>query len=169
MRHALLAVAICLLAAGPACAGVAAREADQAPPREQPAQTQPTLLPASHTDDLRHDRILLRMYEHFVGFAKEHVQRLNVHHIKSRSRMAVTRTPQGHYLGRYHEIDRESMNCQVKRSTSRKVPFVAVLNYKEQVFEAVALSEAALRQAVFTVVASIPTCEIFSYKNGNWE
>lgn len=183
MQRALLLATLLIFACPPAWAGVGAGAPVTAVQPQGPAPAAPmapqqipyaalTVEPSPAAQPYtppRNDHPLLRMYEHFVGFAKDHIHLVNANHIESRSRMTVTSSPYGYYVGRYHEIDRESMNCEVKRSSSKKVPFVAVLRYKEHVYEAVATSEEAVRQAVFTIVRSIPTCEIFSYRNGNWE
>lgn len=115
------------------------------------------------------DEDLAGKYATFSAFAKTKVQSFNRNHRLSKSRMQIVKQPDGSYLARYHHIDSQSLICKVRRSKSKTVPFVGVVTYKEKVFEAVAESPDACRQAEFIPVAVIPSRHIFSFKKGAWQ
>ncbi|WP_199244343.1 hypothetical protein [Pseudodesulfovibrio cashew] len=114
------------------------------------------------------DEDLASKHADFTNFAKTKVSALNRNHRLSKSRMQIVQLPDGTYRARYHAIDRNSLICKVRRSKSKTIPYVAVLSYKEKVFEAIADSPAACRKAEFIPVAIIPNRHIFSYKKGAW-
>lgn len=104
----------------------------------------------------------------FELFAKAKIKQLNQNHIFSPSRMEITRQPNGTYRARYHQIDDASMDVKVSRSQSGALPYVGVLFYREQVFEATASTPAQLDPDQFSVVQIIPNRHIFSYQKGAW-
>lgn len=114
------------------------------------------------------DKDLASKYSDFVSFAKTKVQQLNRNHRFSRSRMEITRKPDGTYLARYHEIDDSTLSVKVRRSQSGSIPFVGVLSYKEQVFELMARTPEEFDSSAFSVVEIIPNRHIFSYRKGTW-
>jgi hypothetical protein len=105
----------------------------------------------------------------FKRFAVEKIQKLNSNHNLSRARMQVTKQADGTFRGLYHQINEDSFDIKVRRSSSKSVPFVGVLSYQEQVFEAVAASPAQLKNSEFTVVQVIPNKHIFSYCKNCWQ
>lgn len=115
------------------------------------------------------DEDMASKHADFSRFAKSKVSSLNQNHRLSRSRMQIMQQPDGTYRARFHAIDNTSLVCKVRRSKSKTVPFVGVLSYKEKVFEAVAETPDACRQAEFIPVAVIPNRHIFSLKQGSWQ
>lgn len=108
-------------------------------------------------------------FAEFRKFTEEKVMQLNRSHRFSRSRMEITRQPDGSYRARYHHIDDTNLGVKVSRSQSRSIPFVGVLSYSEQVFEAFAKSPEAFSSEIFSIVQIIPNRHIFSYKKGVWD
>jgi len=105
----------------------------------------------------------------FVRFAQTKLQEMNRNHRLSRARMQIDKNPDGSYRAVYHEIDDGSMACEVSRSQSKSIPYVAVLSYKEQVFAASCPTPQACRNGDFTPAGVIPNRHIFSYRNGSWQ
>lgn len=105
----------------------------------------------------------------FEVFAKSKVQQLNRNHKFSRTRMEVTKKPDGTYRARYHQIDDSTLSVKVRRSQSGAIPYVGVLSYKEQIFESSAKTVEQLDQSLFAVVKIIPNRHIFSYQKGAWK
>lgn len=114
------------------------------------------------------DNDLDRKHSDFQTFAKSKVQQLNRNHRFSRSRMDITRQPDGTYRARYHQIDDSTLSVKVRRSQSNAIPYVGVLSYREQVFESSASSPEQFEQSLFAVVEVIPNRHIFSYRKGAW-
>jgi hypothetical protein len=83
--------------------------------------------------------------------------------------MRIDKNPDGSYRAVYHEIDDGSMSCEVSRSQSKSIPYVAVLAYKEQVYSASCPNPDACRSGNFTAAGVIPNRHIFSYRNGSWQ
>lgn len=104
----------------------------------------------------------------FARFAREKVGEMNQNLIVSRERMEIRKEADGSYSAVFHKIDDTSMSCEVSRSQSRSVPYVAVLSYKEQVFAASCATPEQCRQGFFNPVGFIPNRHIFSYSNGSW-
>ena len=105
----------------------------------------------------------------FVRFARAKLEEMNRNHRLSRARMKIDKTPDGSYRAVYHQIDDASMACEVSRSQSRSIPYVAVLSYKEQIYSASCPTPDACREGQFTSVGVIPNRHIFSYSNGSWK
>jgi len=61
------------------------------------------------------------------------------------------------------------MDVKVSKSSSKTIPYVAVMKYHEVVMEYVGASREACRTATFTPKMLIPTRQIFSYKKGAWK
>jgi len=105
----------------------------------------------------------------FFRFAQTKLQEMNRNHHLSRARMKIDKTPDGSYRAVFHQIDDSSMACEVSRSQSKSIPYVAVLSYKEQVFSASCPTPQACRNGDFTPAGVIPNRHIFSYRNGSWQ
>jgi len=105
----------------------------------------------------------------FVRFARTKLEEMNRNHRLSRSRMQIDKTPDGSYRAVYHQIDDASMACEVNRSQSKSIPYVAVLSYKEQIYAASCPTPEACRQGQFAAVGIIPNRHIFSYSDGSWK
>jgi hypothetical protein len=105
----------------------------------------------------------------FFRFARSKIDEMNRNHRLSRSRMQIERKPDGSYRALYHQIDDTSMACEVSRSKSKAIPYVAVLSYREQVFATSCSTPESCRQGQFAPVEVIPNRHIFSYKNGAWQ
>ena len=114
------------------------------------------------------DRELENKSTDFENFANWKVRQMNSNHLFSRTRMEVVKQPDGTYRARFHEIDTSSLSVKVRRSQSRSIPFVGVLSYREQVYEASADTPEQFDQGSFAVVEIIPNRHIFSYQKGNW-
>lgn len=121
------------------------------------------------SDPPQKDAELAGKFAEFSKFTFEKVLQLNRSHVLARSRMEITRQPDGRYRARYHQIDDSNLGVKVSRSQSRSIPFVGVLSYSEQVFEAFAQNPDAFGSAGFSVVQIIPNRHIFSYKKGVWD
>lgn len=115
------------------------------------------------------DRDLASKYSDFENFAKLKVQQFNRNLRFSRSRMKITKKPDGTYSARYHQIEDSTLSFKVRRSQSRSIPFVGVLSYREQVFESSAATPEQFDQSRFAVVEVIPNRHIFSYRKGAWD
>jgi len=105
----------------------------------------------------------------FTDFAHKRVATINENHQYSKSRMIIIQQADGTYLARYHFINAETLDCKVRRSKSKTIPFVGVLAYHETIMEAVAESPEACRDATFNPVSIIPNRHIYSYKQGAWQ
>ncbi len=115
------------------------------------------------------DKDLASKYSDFENFAKLKVQQFNRNLRFSRSRMKITRKPDGTYSARYHQIEDSSLTFKVRRSQSRSIPYVGVLSYREHVFESSAATPEQFDQSRFAVVEVIPNRHIFSYRKGVWD
>jgi hypothetical protein len=104
----------------------------------------------------------------FKRFATQKVDQLNRNLKFSKTKMDVTRLPDGTYRARFHEIDDSSLKSKVNRSKSKTSPFVAVLSYQERVYEAYGASPEACRNGNFSLVQVTPNRHIFSYTKGAW-
>lgn len=105
----------------------------------------------------------------FVRFAQAKLAEMNRNHLRSRSRMQIEKNPDGTYRALYHQIDETTMACEVNRSKSKSIPYVAVLSYREHVYAASCPTPEACQQSNFTPVAMIPNRYIFSYNKGTWQ
>jgi hypothetical protein len=115
------------------------------------------------------DRQLAMQQADFLKFAAVKIREMNRNHILSRSRMQIERRPDGLYRALFHEIDDQSMTCQVSRSQARSAPYVAVLSYQERVYNASCATPDECRNGPFLPVEVIPNRHIFVYKNGSWQ
>lgn len=104
----------------------------------------------------------------FETFARARLRQMNDHHVLSRARMQITRSGDGLYRALFHQLDDASMACEVRRSSSRTVQFVAVLSYQERVYAADCASPEECRQGSFVAVKAIPNRHIFVYRDGSW-
>lgn len=104
----------------------------------------------------------------FAVFAKLKIQEMNRHLLCSRENMQIRKQADGSYRATYHEIDDASLTCEVNRSRSRSVPYVAVLSYREQIYAASCATPEQCAQQQFLPVDFIPNRHIFTYKNGSW-
>jgi hypothetical protein len=114
------------------------------------------------------DKDLVNRHQDFERFALKKVAQLNRNHRLSPSRMQISKQADGSYRARYHKIDDSSLAVKVNRSSSQKIPYVGIVSYREQVYEASAESPEQCKKAQFTVKEVIPNRQIFSYKKGKW-
>jgi len=105
----------------------------------------------------------------FVRFAQAKLQEMNRNHRLARERMQIVKNPDGSYRAVFHEIDDASLACEVSRSQSKTIPYVAVLSYKEQIYATTCLTPDDCRRGDFTPVEVIPNRHIFSYSKGGWQ
>jgi hypothetical protein len=115
------------------------------------------------------DRQMELQKEKFMQFAEGKIREMNRNHILSRSRMQINRGPDGLYRALFHEIDDTTLTCQVSRSQSRSIPYVAVLSYQERVYSASCATPDDCRKGQFLPVEVIPNRHIFVYNNGSWQ
>lgn len=125
------------------------------------AKKDPAALPA--------DKELAGKRTEFTRFAHNKIKEFNRNHHLSRSRMQITRQADGSWRALYHEIDDKTLLAQVRRSQSQAIPFVGVLSYQEQVFEAHGKAPDQFPSDAFDLVRIIPNRHIFSYKQGAWK
>lgn len=114
------------------------------------------------------DKELAKKNQEFEAFAHNKVQQLNDNYKFSRSRMQVVKQGDGTYLARFHQIDDASVKFKVSRSASKTAPYVAVLSYRERVYESQSNTPSGFDGA-FNVVKIIPNRHIFSYQKGVWK
>lgn len=122
-----------------------------------------------HLKKVSLDQELAQKHVDFERFAKSKVKQLNANNRFSRSRMEIVKQTDGKYRGRYHQIDDSTLSVKVRRSQSSSIPYVAVLSYREQVFESKASTREQLSKSQFAVVEVIPNRHIFSYQKGAWD
>lgn len=115
------------------------------------------------------DKELAGKHAEFTRFAHNKIKEFNRNHHLSRSRMQITRQPDGSWRALYHEIDDSTLAAQVRRSQSQAIPFVGVLSYQEQVYEANGKAPDQFPAEAFALVRIIPNRHIFSYKQGSWK
>ncbi len=115
------------------------------------------------------DAELVGKFADFKKFTVEKVKQLNRNLRFARSRMEITKQPDGSYRARDHPIDDSSLGVKVTRSQSRSIPFVGILSYQEQVYEAISRSPDSFAADGFSLVQIIPNRHIFSYKKGIWD
>ncbi len=118
--------------------------------------------------DSASDQQLTLKYNDFMQFARNKVKDLNRNHKFSRSRMQISKQPDGTYRALYHQIENSELVGTVRRSSSKSVPFVGILSYQEQVFESYGKTPEACKQGDFSLISIIPNKHIFSYKKGLW-
>ena len=105
----------------------------------------------------------------FSKFARVRAKSMARNHRMARPRMQITKQADGSYLARYHAIDMDSIVTNVRRSSSKTVPFVGVMRFCELVMEATGDSPSACKKAKFTPVTVIPNRQIFSFRKGAWQ
>lgn len=104
----------------------------------------------------------------FLRFAQGKIREMNRNHIYARPRMRISKEADGSYRAVYHQINETSLACEVNRSKSKSIPFVAVLSYQEEVYATSCATPEQCRQGEFSPVGMIPNRHIFSYRNGTW-
>jgi hypothetical protein len=107
--------------------------------------------------------------QEFFRFAQGKLRDMNRNHRLSRERMQIGKAAGGGYRATYHQIDDASMAFEVNRSTSKTIPYVAVLSYKEEIYAADCPTPEACRRGEFSPVGVIPNRHIFSFSNGSWK
>lgn len=120
-------------------------------------------------DVAKADPDLVEKRTQFQTFASAKIKQLNRNHRWAKSRMQIIKQPDGSYVGKYHQIDDQSLAVKVRRSSSKAVPYVGILSYREQILEGRAPSADALAQAKFAVKQIIPNKHLFSYMKGKWQ
>lgn len=114
------------------------------------------------------DRELSVKQAEFDRFAIEKVKQFNRNFKFSKEKMQITKLADGSYLARYHQIDKATLHSSIRRSQSKYSPFVGVLSYRENVYEAHGKSPEGCRKSTFTLVQITPNRHIFSYSKGEW-
>ncbi|OEU68288.1 MAG: hypothetical protein BA863_02985 [Desulfovibrio sp. S3730MH75] len=104
----------------------------------------------------------------FQIFAKGWVTKLNRSHIKGIQRMEIRPNEDGSYLARYHAIDPTSVQCIVKKTSSKRKGLVGLLKYIETVYESIGNSPATARKNGFKAVKRTRITEIFSNSGKGW-
>ncbi len=168
MRGTLLLMSALALLVQPVAGGE--RPADQAG-YLQASQGGTVVALSSREDSLRDrgDLQLAKLQADFEKFARAKVEEMNRNHRISRSRMQISKRQDGSYDAVFHQIDSASVTCQVSRSQSSTIPYVAVLKYQEQVLAASGSTPDHCRKGQFTPVGVIPNRHIFSYNKGSWQ
>jgi len=132
-----------------------------------PSTTTPPVTSKNLPIYLDHD--LAKKHANFTRFAKVRVKAMDRNHRLSKSRMKITKLSDGTYKALYHAIDYETVICKVRRSSSKSIPYVAILSYHELVMETTGLSPEECRTGEFKPVSIIPNRQIFSHKKGRWQ
>jgi hypothetical protein len=169
MSRTVLAAATLAMLAIPAVAAGPAADQISSPP----ARTEGTMTARAPSKDsapaAREDAQLAKLQADFERFARAKVDEMNRNHRLSRSRMQISKQGDGSYGAVFHQIDGSSVTCQVTRSQSKTIPFVAVLAYQEQILAASGNSPDDCRKGQFATVGIIPNRHIFSYHKGGWQ
>ena len=142
--------------------------AGQSPPDIEGAQKTAMLAPKGSVA-AQGDRELASKHAEFTTFAHKKIMELNRNHRLSRSRMQVTRQADGSWLALYHQIDDKTLTAKIRRSQSKSIPYVGVISYQEQVFEARSKSPDQFSDEQFVMVQIIPNRHIFCYNKGAWK
>ena len=114
------------------------------------------------------DQELATKHADFTRFAKVRTRSMDRNHQMAKTRMQIVKLPNGVYKARYHAIDFSTIECKVRRSSSKTIPYVAVLSYHELVLESLGESPEACKSGDFKTVTIIPNRQIFSHKKGSW-
>lgn len=161
-------VSLFALSAAPALAGDLIKT-DEAP-------TVATIVPGSVTMPLNkakapsfYDAELSKKHADFARFARDRVRLINNTHRYAKCRMQIIPQADGTYKARYHVIDENDLAVKVSKSSSKTIPYVAVLKYREIVMEAAGETPEACRLGKFVPVQIIPNRQIFSNKKGAWK
>ncbi|WP_031480926.1 hypothetical protein [Maridesulfovibrio frigidus] len=104
----------------------------------------------------------------FQIFAKSWVVKLNRSHIKGIQRMEIRPNEDGTYLARYHAIDPTSVQCIVKKTSSKRKGLIGLLKYIETVYESTGSSPKTARKSDFKAVKRTRITEIFSNSGKGW-
>lgn len=73
------------------------------------------------------------------------------------------------YVAQYMAVDQDSVQLLVKTSGYDHTPFVGVLQYSEQLFEAEGDSAQAAKAGAFKLINSVKVRELFRYANKKWQ
>ncbi len=104
----------------------------------------------------------------FAHFSRNMVKQFNRNLQFTKEKMQITKLADGSYLARYHQIDETSLDSAIRRSKSKSSPYVGILSYREQVYEAHGDSPSSCRNSHFSLVQITPNRHIFSYSKGTW-
>ena len=114
------------------------------------------------------DQDLAAKQTEFDHFARNKVKQFN-HNLRfTKERMQIVKLADGSYVARYHQIDETSFESSIRRSQSKSSPFVGILSYREDVYEAHGESPASCHNSDFSLVQVTPNRHIFSYSKGTW-
>lgn len=105
---------------------------------------------------------------HFQSFSQGWVTKLNRSHIKGISHMEILPREDGAYLARYHAIDPESIQCTVKKTSSKKKGLIGLLKYIETIYESSGKTPQIARHSHFQPTKRIRITEIFSNTGKGW-
>jgi len=114
------------------------------------------------------DRELAAKRTEFGRFVYEKVREFNNNLRFNKDRMQITKLADGSYLARYHQIEKTSLASSIRRSQAKTSPYVGILSYREQVYEAHGKNPADCRDGDFSLVQIIPNRHIFCYSKGTW-
>ncbi|WP_291325752.1 hypothetical protein [Desulfovibrio sp. UCD-KL4C] len=105
---------------------------------------------------------------HFQNFSHNWVVKLNRSHIKGIQHMEILPLKDGAYLARYHAIDPESIQCTVKKTSSKKRGLIGLLKYVETIYESSGKTPQIARSKHFKPAKRIRITEIFSNTGKGW-
>ncbi|SMF00193.1 hypothetical protein [Desulfovibrio gilichinskyi] len=105
---------------------------------------------------------------HFQNFSQSWVVKLNRSHIKGIQHMEILPLEDGAYLARYHAIDPESIQCTVKKTSSKKNGLIGLLKYIETIYESSGKTPQIARSNHFKPTKRIRITEIFSNTGKGW-
>ena len=123
-------------------------------------QPQPTVLTELQKEQAR-------IHAEFARFAQTWVAMLNRNHRFSRSRMKVEHLDGG-YVAHYNLMDGDTIICQIRPTSSKSVPYLGILKYKERRYERTADSATECMDGDFRQISIVAHTEIFNYQNGRW-
>jgi hypothetical protein len=142
--------------------------AGQSPPVIEGAQKTAMLAPKGSAT-ASGDKELASKHAEFSTFAHKKIMEMNRNLRLSRSRMQVTKQADGSWRALYHQIDDKTLTAKIRRSQSKSIPYVGVIAYQEQVFEARSNTPDQFSDEQFVMVQIIPNRHIFSYNKGAWK
>ncbi|WP_052812924.1 hypothetical protein [Desulfonatronum thioautotrophicum] len=103
----------------------------------------------------------------FAEFSKNWIDKID-RSFTSRIGNITFETNSRGYVGRYMQVDRDSVSWSVKQTTNSPLTYIGLLEYTEWTYESQAATREAAAQGPFVVVHGRKVTEIFQYKANRW-
>ncbi len=108
-------------------------------------------------------------HDSFRQFCSQFVQKVGSSYDKGTITNIKVEKRDGKYVARYVNLDQNSVHLLVKTSGYDHTPFVGVLQYSEQLFEAEGDTAQAAKAGAFKMINSVTVRELFRYANKKWQ